>query len=103
MRYVLYRLRGINLETTVEVVSEDRASKCLQRIRLLSKIREQVCFSVFFQQLPVEKSTKETLEKDVLIVNNKEPRRWHRSGDFIVILKHISHLFLVFLRLTLNK
>lgn len=75
MRYVLYRLRGINLETTVEVVSEDRASKCLQRIRLLSKIREQVCFSVFFQQLPVEKSTKETLEKDVLIVNNKEPRR----------------------------
>ena len=68
MRYVLYRLRHINLETTVEVVSEDRAGKCLQRIRLLLKIREQVCllFSFIFQQtFTCSKSTKETSEKGV--------------------------------------
>ena len=37
-------------------------------------------------------------------VNNKETERRHRrrSGVFIVNFEHISHLFLVFLLLTLN-
>ena len=30
-------------------------------------------------------------------------RHWRRSGVFIVNVEHISHLFLVFLSLTLNK
>ena len=35
-------------------------------------------------------------------VNNKN-NRWRRSGVFIVNFEHISHLFLVFILLTLNK
>ena len=37
-------------------------------------------------------------------VNNKIPEggHWRRSGIFIVNFKHISHLVLVFLLLTLN-
>ena len=33
---------------------------------------------------------------------NKAERHWRRSGVFIVNFEHISHLFLVFLLLTLN-
>ena len=37
-------------------------------------------------------------------VNNEDTRRhWRRSGVAIVNFKHISHLVLVFLLLTLNK
>ena len=32
-----------------------------------------------------------------------EIRQWHRSGVFIVNFKHISHLFLLFLLMTLNQ
>ena len=48
---------------------------------------------------------KETLEKDMFTVNNKDIRTtsWHRSGVFIVNFDHISHVFLVFLLLTLNR
>ena len=37
--------------------------------------------------------------------NNKDTRTasWRRSGVFIVNLHHISHIFLVFLLLALNK
>ena len=35
-------------------------------------------------------------------VNNKDTRAMRRSGVFIVNFKHISHLALVFLLLTLN-
>ena len=35
-------------------------------------------------------------------VNNKTPE-WRRSGIFIVNFEHISHLFLVFLLLTLSR
>ena len=37
-----------------------------------------------------------------LIINIPEQRQWRRSGLFIVNFKHISHLVLVFLLLTLN-
>ena len=38
-------------------------------------------------------------------VNNKdtEQRHWRSSGAFIINSEHISHLFLVFLLLTLDK
>ena len=38
-------------------------------------------------------------------VNNKTPERrhWRRSDVFIVNFEYISHFFLVFLLLTLNK
>ena len=38
-------------------------------------------------------------------VNNKDTSTtsWRRSGVFILNFEHISHLFLVFLLLTLNK
>ena len=52
------------------------------------------------------KSATETLEKGVNYVQIKktpEQRKWHPSGVFIVYLEHISHFFLVFLLLTLNK
>ena len=41
----------------------------------------------------------------MLRVNNKIPEQRHlrRSGVFIVNFQHISHFFLVFLLLTLNK
>ena len=32
-----------------------------------------------------------------------ERRQWRRSGIFIVIFEHISHLVLVFLKLTLRR
>ena len=47
------------------------------------------------------KSTIKTLEKGVKYV--KEWRLWRRYGVFIVNFEYISHLFLVFLLLTLNK
>ena len=37
-----------------------------------------------------------------LIIKIPERRQWRRSGIFIVNFEHISHLFLVFLLLTLN-
>ena len=37
-----------------------------------------------------------------LTIKTPERRQWHRSGVFIVELEEISHLFLVFLSLTLN-
>ena len=49
------------------------------------------------QHLPALKLSIETLEKGVKYVLH-----WRRSGVFIVNLKHISHLVLVFLLLTLN-
>ena len=38
-----------------------------------------------------------------LIIKTPEQRRWRRSGVFIVNFENISHLFLLFLLLTLNK
>ena len=38
-----------------------------------------------------------------LTINTPERRHWHCSDIFIVNFEHISHLFLVFLMLTLNK
>ena len=54
------------------------------------------------------KSPIETLEKrceicSKLTIKTPERRQWRRSGVFIVNFEHISHLFLVFLFLTLNK
>ena len=49
------------------------------------------------QHLPALKLSIETLEQGVKYVLH-----WRRSGVFIVNLKHISHLVLVFLLLTLN-
>ena len=38
-----------------------------------------------------------------LIIKTIEQRLWDRSGVFIVNFEHITHLFLLFLLLTLNK
>ena len=38
-----------------------------------------------------------------LKIKTPERRHWRRSDNFIVSLEHISHFFLVFLLLTLNK
>ena len=38
-----------------------------------------------------------------LAIKTPERRHWRRSGVFIVNFEHISHLFLLFLLLTLNK
>ena len=38
-----------------------------------------------------------------LTLKTPEWRQWHRSGVFIINFEHLSHLFLVFLLLTLNK
>ena len=38
-----------------------------------------------------------------LTIKTPERRHWHRSGVFIANFEHISHLFLEFLLLTLNK
>ena len=38
-----------------------------------------------------------------LTIKTPERRHWRRSGVFIVNFEHISHLFLVFLLLTLKK
>ena len=38
-----------------------------------------------------------------LTIKTPERRYWRRSGVIIVNFEHISHLFLVFLLLTLNK
>ena len=38
-----------------------------------------------------------------LTIKTSERRQWHRSGAFIVNFEHISHFFLVFPLLTLNK
>ena len=41
---------------------------------------------------------------NVFTVNNKNTRRrWRRSAVFIVNSEHVSHFFLPFLLLTLNK
>ena len=37
-----------------------------------------------------------------LTIKTPERRHWRRSGVFIVDFEHISHLVLVFLRLSLN-
>ena len=39
----------------------------------------------------------------MLKIDNKKPERRRRSGVFIVNFEHISHLFVVFLLLHLNK
>ena len=39
----------------------------------------------------------------MLIINTQKRRQLRRSGILAVNFKHISHLFLVFLLLTLNK
>ena len=52
-----------------------------------------------------------TLEKDAtyiqltikLTIKTPERCQWRRSGIFIVNFEHISHIFLVFLLLTLRK
>ena len=52
-----------------------------------------------------------TLEKDAtyiqltikLTIKKPERCQWRRSGIFIVNFEHISHIFLVFLLLTLKK
>ena len=53
------------------------------------------------------KSTVETLEKEKNCLNLpiKTPDRvkWHRSDVFLVNFEHTSHLFLVFLLVTLNR
>ena len=38
----------------------------------------------------------------MLTMKTAERRQWLRSGVFIVVFEHISHLFLVFLLLTLS-
>ena len=38
-----------------------------------------------------------------LMIKSPERRQWRLSGVFIVNFKHISHLFLEFLLLTMNK
>ena len=38
-----------------------------------------------------------------LTIRTQERRQWRRSGLFIVIFEHISHLFLMFLLITLSK
>ena len=57
---------------------------------------------------PVVILSAETLEKGdkvFKVINGKIPvrRKWGRYGVFIVNFEHISHLFLVFLLLNLNK
>ena len=52
-----------------------------------------------------------TIEKDAtyiqltikLTIKTPERCQWRRSGIFIVNFEHISHIFLVFLLLTLKK
>ena len=62
------------------------------------------------QEVICLKPTIETLEKrkrceicSKLIIKTPERRQCRCSGVFIVNFEHISHLFLVFLLLTLNK
>ena len=38
-----------------------------------------------------------------LTIQTAERRHWRRFGDFIVNFEHFSHVFLLFLLLTLNK
>ena len=47
------------------------------------------------------KSSSEICSK--LTTDVPERRHWHLSGVFIVTFEHISHLFLVFLFLTLSR
>ena len=50
------------------------------------------------------RNTRKKYEKcPKLTIKTPERRHWGHSGVFIVNAEHISHLFLVFLLLTLNK
>ena len=62
----------------------------------------------YFTQQTCWKSTTEVLEKSVKYVQSQqkktpERRHWCCSGVFIARLIHISHIFLVFSLLTLNR
>ena len=82
----------------------DKRVKCCQIIY----IREYTCISEIFYisemdgylaQLAFTCSnlTRETLGQGL------KGRHWRRSGVFIVNFEHVSHIFLVFLLLTLNR
>ena len=62
---------------------------------------------IFWANIDLLKVRKGTLGKGLKYVqsNNKNTRTtlWRRSGVFIVNFEDISHLFLVFLLLNLNK
>ena len=65
-------------------------------------------FSKSQETFSCSKSTIETLEKKCeicskLTIETPERPQSRRSGVFIVNFEHISHLFLVFLLLTLNR
>ena len=60
----------------------------------------------FHRTPPVAASTSKkssSVNNTCLKSTNKTAERWRSSGVFIVKLEHISHLFLVFLLLTLIK
>ena len=68
------------------------------------------CLLTFGINLPVniylyknKNTRKRSKISSKLTINTAERRNWRRSGVFIVNFEYISHLFLVFLLLTLNK
>ena len=71
--------------------------------------RKKNCFSKLFtfffthQIFTCSKSITETLEIcSKLTIKTSEQRNWSHSGVFLFNLEHISHIFLIFLWLTLS-
>ena len=50
-----------------------------------------------------KRNTRARWEISNLTIKTPQQRQWRRSGCFIVIFEHISHLVLVFLLLTLSR
>ena len=63
------------------------------------------CFpnNIYFLKVRNRNTRKRSEVCSKLTIKTLERQQWRRSGVFIVNFEHISHLFLVFLLLALNK
>ena len=87
----------------LQVLHQQHQITCKNCVKLIMALLSHYSASIYLFKVNNRNTRKWCEICSKLIIKTPEQLQWRRSGVFIVAFEHISHLFLVFLLLTLNK